>query len=71
MNSASTERDAPDIKNVDVLLLDIEGTICSVSFVKDVLFPYAQNNYREHFKRHWSLITKQDLESIEILVTLA
>ncbi|KAJ2905600.1 acireductone synthase-like protein [Zalerion maritima] len=26
---------------VKVLLLDIEGTVCPISFVKDVLFPYA------------------------------
>lgn len=26
---------------VEVILLDIEGTVCPISFVKDVLFPYA------------------------------
>ncbi|KAF2157404.1 2,3-diketo-5-methylthio-1-phosphopentane phosphatase [Myriangium duriaei CBS 260.36] len=26
---------------IKLVLLDIEGTICSISFVKDVLFPYA------------------------------
>ncbi|KAJ4159303.1 uncharacterized protein LMH87_008210 [Akanthomyces muscarius] len=29
------------LADVDVLLLDIEGTVCPISFVKDVLFPYA------------------------------
>lgn len=30
-----------------VYLLDIEGTICSITFVKDVLYPYFLNNYRD------------------------
>ncbi|OAQ95856.1 hypothetical protein LLEC1_00258 [Akanthomyces lecanii] len=29
------------LADIDVLLLDIEGTVCPISFVKDVLFPYA------------------------------
>lgn len=27
--------------DIEVVLLDIEGTVCPISFVKDVLFPYA------------------------------
>ncbi|KAG8626066.1 hypothetical protein KVT40_006467 [Elsinoe batatas] len=27
--------------DIKIVLLDIEGTICSISFVKDTLFPYA------------------------------
>ncbi|KAJ4391565.1 enolase-phosphatase E1 [Gnomoniopsis smithogilvyi] len=30
-----------DLGSVKVVLLDIEGTVCPISFVKDVLFPYA------------------------------
>ncbi|TAQ85638.1 hypothetical protein B7494_g6039 [Chlorociboria aeruginascens] len=30
-----------ECENVRVVLLDIEGTVCPISFVKDVLFPYA------------------------------
>lgn len=29
------------LKGIKFVLLDIEGTVCSISFVKDVLFPYA------------------------------
>ncbi|KKA27148.1 hypothetical protein TD95_000378 [Thielaviopsis punctulata] len=31
----------PTVSPVKVVLLDIEGTVCPISFVKDVLFPYA------------------------------
>ncbi|KAK7622256.1 HAD-like domain-containing protein [Phyllosticta paracitricarpa] len=32
---------ADELKPVTCVLLDIEGTVCSISFVKDRLFPYA------------------------------
>ncbi|RCI10947.1 hypothetical protein L249_5312 [Ophiocordyceps polyrhachis-furcata BCC 54312] len=38
---------------VDVLLLDIEGTVCPVSFVHDVLFPYALDSLPGHLQHHW------------------
>ncbi|RDA89553.1 hypothetical protein CP533_3635 [Ophiocordyceps camponoti-saundersi (nom. inval.)] len=38
---------------VDVLLLDIEGTVCPVSFVHDVLFPYALHVLPGHLQHHW------------------
>ena len=34
------------------LLLDIEGTTTPISFVFDVLFPYARTHLREHLRRH-------------------
>ncbi|MFM7653610.1 MAG: acireductone synthase [Vulcanococcus sp.] len=34
------------------LLLDIEGTTCPVSFVADVLFPYARQRLRPHLETH-------------------
>lgn len=36
------------------VLLDIEGTTTSVSFVKDVLFPYVVDNVEEHLLEHWN-----------------
>ena len=33
-----------------ILLLDIEGTTTSISFVKDVLFPYVINNLDVYLK---------------------
>lgn len=35
------------------IICDIEGTTSSISFVKDVLFPYALKNVEEYLKTHW------------------
>ncbi|SPN98324.1 probable Enolase-phosphatase E1 [Cephalotrichum gorgonifer] len=36
-----------------VVLLDIEGTVCPISFVKDVLFPYALQSLSESLGALW------------------
>uniref|UniRef100_A0A7I5EB38 Enolase-phosphatase E1 n=1 Tax=Haemonchus contortus TaxID=6289 RepID=A0A7I5EB38_HAECO len=36
------------------LLLDIEGTVTSISFVKDVLFPYAFDNVESYVRTHFN-----------------
>ncbi|RFU71839.1 2,3-diketo-5-methylthio-1-phosphopentane phosphatase [Trichoderma arundinaceum] len=36
-----------------VLLLDIEGTVCPISFVKDVLFPYALQVLPKFLNEQW------------------
>lgn len=36
------------------IICDIEGTTSSISFVKDVLFPYALKHVEEYLKTHWS-----------------
>ncbi|KAK6079197.1 2,3-diketo-5-methylthio-1-phosphopentane phosphatase [Seiridium cupressi] len=38
---------------VQVVLLDIEGTICEISFVRDVLFPYALRVLPDTIKTQW------------------
>ncbi|KAI0835550.1 enolase-phosphatase E1 [Hypoxylon sp. FL0890] len=38
---------------VKVVLLDIEGTVCPISFVKDVLFPFALKVLPETLKTQW------------------
>uniref|UniRef100_A0A023GEL8 Enolase-phosphatase E1 n=1 Tax=Amblyomma triste TaxID=251400 RepID=A0A023GEL8_AMBTT len=38
---------------VEAVLLDIEGTVISISFVKDLLFPFARRNVRAYLKTHW------------------
>jgi len=35
------------------LLLDIEGTTCPVSFVSDVLFPFAKKELSRYITQHW------------------
>ncbi|KAH6654371.1 HAD-like domain-containing protein [Truncatella angustata] len=39
--------------DVQVVLLDIEGTVCEISFVRDVLFPYALRVLPEIVKTQW------------------
>ena len=41
--------------NQQHLLLDIEGTTCPVSFVSDVLFPFAKQEVSQYIKQHWDL----------------
>jgi enolase-phosphatase E1 len=39
-------------ENIRCILLDIEGTTTSISFVYDVLFPYARQHVREFLETH-------------------
>ncbi|MGC8853060.1 MAG: acireductone synthase [Hydrogenobacter sp.] len=39
--------------NILAVLTDIEGTTSSLSFVKDVLFPYSKNKLRSFLESHW------------------
>ena len=54
----------PAIMTITHLLLDIEGTTCPVSFVSDVLFPYARKSLPNFLKKH-----KEDSAIGEILKT--
>ena len=33
--------------------MDVEGTTSSISFVHDVMFPYARDNTAEYLQQHW------------------
>nr|CAD7261331.1 unnamed protein product [Timema shepardi] len=39
--------------NSKFIILDIEGTTTSISFVKDTLFPYVRSKLEEYLKTHW------------------
>ncbi|KAG9194970.1 enolase-phosphatase E1 [Alternaria panax] len=41
-------------KQAEVVLLDIEGTISSISFVKDVMYPYALNSLTRLARNSWT-----------------
>ena len=44
------------------IVLDIEGTTTPISFVTDVLFPYARNNVRKHLSLTFDTAeTKEDI----------
>lgn len=38
---------------IETVLIDIEGTVCSISFVKDVLFPYAMERLPSYLEKNW------------------
>ena len=38
---------------IKAIVTDIEGTTSSISFVKDVLFPYAARHLPEYTRQHW------------------
>lgn len=42
------------LSSITTVLLDIEGTICPITFVKDVLFPYFLSALPDHLEKHWS-----------------
>ncbi|KAM0200630.1 hypothetical protein ACHAPA_010166 [Fusarium lateritium] len=42
-----------NLKDFDVLVFDIEGTVCPISFVKDVLFPYALDALPNVLDQEW------------------
>ncbi|CAK1583615.1 unnamed protein product [Parnassius mnemosyne] len=41
------------VKKCRILLLDIEGTTTSISFVKDKLFPYAEEKVKQFLETQW------------------
>ncbi|MDH3371185.1 MAG: acireductone synthase [Gammaproteobacteria bacterium] len=50
------------------ILTDIEGTTSSLSFVKDVLFPYARERMAEYVRQHaQELSVKKELEEVRRL----
>ena len=53
-----------------VILLDIEGTTTSISFVYERLFPYAKANVRGFLERHWGEAEVQTaLDALRALAT--
>ena len=43
--------------NYKFVVLDIEGTTTPITFVKDILFPYARNNVKEYLEDTWDSST--------------
>lgn len=58
-----------DSSDYNVVLLDIEGTTTPVSFVYEVLFPYAQQKVKNYVEQHWNDPELQ--RDIDILVEQA
>lgn len=53
---------------IKAILTDIEGTTSSISFVHDVLFPYAYNNMGDFLSQNWDDITVQN--AVQSIATL-
>ncbi|KAH8330813.1 hypothetical protein KR067_007697 [Drosophila pandora] len=53
-------------REAKVVLVDIEGTTTSISFVHQVLFPYAKENVEKFLKQSWdNEETKQIVEDLQ------
>ncbi|KAF7701353.1 enolase-phosphatase E1 [Silurus meridionalis] len=53
-------------ENVNVFLLDIEGTTTPITFVKEVLFPYIKEHLEEYLGAHWEEDEcKQDVQLLK------
>ncbi|KAL5989844.1 hypothetical protein ACLOJK_010739 [Asimina triloba] len=52
-------------QSAQCILLDIEGTTTPISFVTDVLFPYARDNVRKHLTSTYD--SKETQEDIKLL----
>lgn len=59
----------PEFNHVKIILTDIEGTTSSISFVKDVLFPYAAEKLPVFLHQHHDNATVQ--QYIQATVELA
>uniref|UniRef100_A0A1A9WFU7 Enolase-phosphatase E1 n=1 Tax=Glossina brevipalpis TaxID=37001 RepID=A0A1A9WFU7_9MUSC len=46
---------------VKAILTDIEGTTTSISFVKDILFPYAKQYTKQYLQRTWNTDETQNI----------
>jgi methylthioribulose 1-phosphate dehydratase/enolase-phosphatase E1 len=47
------------------IVLDIEGTVAPISFVADVMFPYARDNVAAHLEAHYDTPeARADVEAI-------
>lgn len=58
--SAADTRDALHF-SAEAVLLDIEGTISPISFVRDVLFPYSKDRLRSYIADHRDTPAVQDI----------
>ncbi|CAF0908558.1 unnamed protein product [Brachionus calyciflorus] len=53
-------------QTVDTILTDIEGTTTSISFVKDVLFPYIRSNLKSYLEENFN--NEECREDLKLLI---
>lgn len=61
----SREELAGMVKDVNIIMLDIEGTTTSISFVKEELFPYVRRELKTFLEETWdSEETQKDVDAL-------
>nr|XP_045593375.1 enolase-phosphatase E1-like [Procambarus clarkii] len=54
------------VKDVETIMVDIEGTTTSISFVKEVLFPYVRREITTHLRDTWDTHhTRHDVAALK------
>ncbi|KAK7887757.1 enolase-phosphatase E1 [Exophiala xenobiotica] len=53
INKEPSQKPRQPLKDVKLILLDIEGTICPITFVKETLFPYALKALPDVLANKW------------------
>jgi len=56
-----------EISGIKYVLLDIEGTVAPISFVKDVLFVYARKNLEKFLDENWEC-NEELANSVELII---
>lgn len=44
---------------IKAIITDIEGTTSSISYVKDVMFPYSKNKLKDYVDEHWQMLKEK------------
>ncbi|KAK9693826.1 hypothetical protein QE152_g33927 [Popillia japonica] len=73
-NESSTANSNSEKRTTSVILLDVAGTITSLNFIKETLFPYAEKHLEEQLKANWedenvkALVKKLSSENEELTI---
>ncbi|KYM99785.1 PREDICTED: enolase-phosphatase E1 [Cyphomyrmex costatus] len=66
MAGEKRSKDQDEISLAKTVLVDIEGTTTSISFVKETLFPYVRQNLKDYIETKWENEEfKQDYEKLK------
>ncbi|KYM77170.1 Enolase-phosphatase E1 [Atta colombica] len=66
MAGEKRSQDQDEISLAKTVLIDIEGTTTSISFVKETLFPYVRQNLKDYIETKWEDEEfKQDYEKLK------
>jgi enolase-phosphatase E1 len=63
------KKNSIQLKGIEVVICDIEGTTTPISFVHDILFPYVLEHVKEFLDEHWEEKVLQ--EHVDALVELS